>query len=280
MTSIDIVAVPRGVDAVISHLRHPIRLRPGVDLVWTTNGIVPAFWDWRPEPERERIRDVGIFQQRRFAARADRIVVWTEHGADHLVSLGGVDAERIRVVPPIMQLADAVGPPFERTDAVRFAYVGAAAELKGLPEAIRAVTATPGAELVVVGWPPMDSFSVPTTGPIRFLGPLSPERVAQLLDDADCLLVPAHQETFGVTYVEAMKHGLPVISTSLGTTTEIVGNAGVLVPPGDVDALTDAVRAMTADSALRRDTAQRARERFATLWAPDVVAPRWESVLR
>ena len=64
-----------------------------------------------------------------------------------------------------------------------------------------------------------------------------PERVASMLESADLLLMPARYETYGVCYLEAMRAGTAIVASSLGTTRELVGDAGILVRPADVPGL-------------------------------------------
>ena len=81
--------------------------------------------------------------------------------------------------------------------------------------------------------------------------------------DATLLAYPSVYEGFGFPPLEAMAAGVPVVATSAGAVPEVVGDAGVLVPPGDVDALAAALTAVLDDSDLRRQLVERGRERAA-----------------
>jgi len=96
-----------------------------------------------------------------------------------------------------------------------------------------------------------------------------------LRDDVQTLLQGAHvfvhpclwEEAFGLTLAEALATGCPVIASRIGATPEIVtdGDAGLLVPPGDVNALATALDGIFRDAALRERLGARARrsgERF------------------
>ena len=76
--------------------------------------------------------------------------------------------------------------------------------------------------------------------------------VRPLLSRADTLVVPSRWEGFGLVAVEAMAAGVPVIASGVDGLAEVVGDAGVLVPPEDPRALAAAIRALAADPA-RRD---------------------------
>ena len=101
---------------------------------------------------------------------------------------------------------------------------------------------------------------------VRFLGALPHARMLDRMAAADLVLIPSRFEGFGLTALEAMALGRPVIATTAGGLPETVGPAGILVPPGDIDALAAAISALLADpgrcAALGAAGTQRARGRF------------------
>jgi glycosyltransferase involved in cell wall biosynthesis len=81
---------------------------------------------------------------------------------------------------------------------------------------------------------------------------------------ADAFIMPSHAEGFGFTNVEAMSFGVPVITSTVGPAREIVsdGETGMLVAPGSVDALADAMARLAGDPERARLMGSRAREQF------------------
>lgn len=79
------------------------------------------------------------------------------------------------------------------------------------------------------------------------------EDVADCMTAADFLVMPSLSEGLPITLLEAIGMGLPVVATRVGGVSQLVENtsAGLLVPPGDVKALTSALASMTTDEALR-----------------------------
>jgi glycosyltransferase involved in cell wall biosynthesis len=76
---------------------------------------------------------------------------------------------------------------------------------------------------------------------IRFFGSVSPDGVPQLMNDHHLLILPSYQEGRPNVVLEAMAAALPVLATDIEGTRELVqhGQTGWLVPPGDIDALSE-----------------------------------------
>ncbi|MBL7261543.1 glycosyltransferase family 4 protein [Paractinoplanes lichenicola] len=88
--------------------------------------------------------------------------------------------------------------------------------------------------------------------------------VADLLLGADLAVITSDWEARQLFAQEALEAGVPLISTAVGGLPGLVGDAAMLIPPDDVDALDNAVRAMLADPELRADYAARGPEQAAT----------------
>lgn len=96
---------------------------------------------------------------------------------------------------------------------------------------------------------------------VTFTGYLSADELATLFERSDILVQPSRWESFGVVLLEAMAVDLPVIATNVGGVSELVidGVTGLLIPPDDLDALTDAMMKLTGDKELRERLAQNGR---------------------
>jgi glycosyltransferase involved in cell wall biosynthesis len=117
---------------------------------------------------------------------------------------------------------------------------------------------------------------------VRLLG----ERATQLLpaayDDADLFVLPSYLEGYGMAFAEALSYGLPIIATTGGAIPDTVPeSAGILVPPGDVAALRDALGRAVGNRALLTRLSDGACRAAAALpdW-PEAVAWWRDAVMR
>jgi alpha-1,3-rhamnosyl/mannosyltransferase len=103
---------------------------------------------------------------------------------------------------------------------------------------------------------------------VRVTGFVSAADLPVLLAAARALVHPSKYEGFGLTPLEAMAAGTPVLAANTGALPEVVGDAGVLLPPDDVEAWSKAMTQVHDDDDLRRAMVERGRawsERFT--WA-------------
>jgi glycosyltransferase involved in cell wall biosynthesis len=96
-----------------------------------------------------------------------------------------------------------------------------------------------------------------------FIGTVSAEELLWLYNAARFLAFPSLYEGFGLPPLEAMSCGTPVVATNAGSVPEVVGNAGLLVDPRDVDGWAEALARLWSDTALQEDLRTRGLERAA-----------------
>ena len=99
------------------------------------------------------------------------------------------------------------------------------------------------------------------------------------LAQAALLVIPSRWEGFGLIAAEAMASGVPVVASRVDGLVEVVGDAGVLVPAGDPDALRGAVTRLLGDAALRRRLRQQGLDRAQRFSIQRTVA-RYEALYR
>ena len=179
----------------------------------------------------------------------------------------GVDTERFRPAPVRGRIA---GCPFGHPDDFVAGWVGRMDPVKDLPNLLQAfarATRRPGSRLrlVLVGDGPMRP-AVERLVVQHGLGDrvwLAGERadIPEIMRGLDCFVLPSLGEGISNTVLEAMATRLAVVATRVGGNSELIepGMTGLLVPPGDRDALADALVRYSSDRAMARRHAKAAR---------------------
>jgi glycosyltransferase involved in cell wall biosynthesis len=206
--------------------------------------------------------------ERGLCAHVDHVVATCSDEVFELRRLG-LSTDRVSIVPCGVDTAVFTprGPVASRTRRPRLLVLGRLVERKGQEDAVRALAAVPDAELVVVGGPPVDevdddpevqrlraiAVSLGVADRLVFAGAVARADVPGWIRSADVVLAVPWYEPFGITPLEAMACGRPVVATAVGGLVDTVvdGETGVLVPPRDPAALGEAVAALLADEERR-----------------------------
>jgi len=102
---------------------------------------------------------------------------------------------------------------------------------------------------------------------VQLAGTVTAEELASLYASADLFVLPSRFEGYGMAYAEAIAHGVPVIGTNAGAIPETVpADAGVLVPPDDVDMLAATLQRLMENPAERERLAAGARATAFPSW--------------
>jgi glycogen synthase len=242
--------------------------------VGTVTGRSPRAW---------LLRTVGGAVERRAVGRADAVLALVPRTAAHLRA-GGVPHDRVHVVPSGFEPSLFGGghpDAFPGVPRPRVGYVGRLAAQKRPDLLVEAFARMrPSSALVLVGDGPLRArvrAAVDrSTGRERvtMTGFVPHRDVPAVLGSLDVLALPSAYEEMGSVLVEAMATGLPVVASRVGGIPDVVedGVTGLLVPPGDVDALAAALDRLVADPALRERMCRAAKERAARYAWPDLAA--------
>jgi glycogen(starch) synthase len=117
---------------------------------------------------------------------------------------------------------------------------------------------------------------------VEFAGFVSDEELRALLHRASCVVMPSFYEPFGIVALEALAAGAPLVAANTGGLTEVLGgtDAGVLVPPGDAQALADATAALLRDPVRAARTVAAGAELLRTRYSWSAIAAATVDVYR
>ncbi|MDZ7957143.1 MAG: glycosyltransferase family 1 protein [Aulosira sp. DedQUE10] len=96
---------------------------------------------------------------------------------------------------------------------------------------------------------------------VTYLGQPDKQNLVQIYNAADILMAPSFHEGFGITILEAMACGTPVITSNVSAMPEVAGDAGVLVDPKESQAIVEAVFCIHKDSTYRHQLIKKSLER-------------------
>jgi glycosyltransferase involved in cell wall biosynthesis len=234
-----------------------------------------------PQLFRPRQRLLFAETVRRICRKAEWLISDSEATKRDIVELLEFPADRVTVVHPGVPLhftnasAEArlaVRAELDLGEGPLVLFIGEISERKNVKLLVEAfaqvVSARPDARLLLAGSPgqgsPMVVDAIARLGisqAVLLLGHVRQDVVEALVATADLLVLPSLDEGFGFPAVEAMSVGTPVVASDSGSLPEVVGDAGLIVPVNDAEALADAITRVVTQSELRAELGRRGRLR-------------------
>lgn len=216
--------------------------------------------------------------------RADHVIATCTDEVFELLRLGATRG-RLTVIPCGVDLSlfSPEGPRARRRAGMRrLVCLGRLVQRKGVGNAISALAALPGTELVIAGGPPRGELDRdPEARRLRELareagvedrvdlrGRMGRAEVAALLRSADAVVCVPWYEPFGIVPLEAMACGVPVVASAVGGMIDTVvdGVTGVHVPPRDPERLAEAIAPLLGESERRTAYGDAGAERVRRLY--------------
>jgi rhamnosyl/mannosyltransferase len=267
-------------DVIVIHEPNPIALasyflvRPRAPLlVWFHSEVVRPKWRY----------NLMYRPFLRFALkRAARIIVSSPSLANQAAALRefrtkcvvipfGLDAARLEPAPDTAPEAEAIR---QRHPGPLVLFVGRMVDYKGVDVLLRALVGVEGTTLLVGDGPRRAALEelaadLGLAGRVVFLGDVDDRRMSALYQACDLFVLPSvtRAEAFGLVQLEAMAAGKPVVSTAVPTGVPWVnqhGRTGLVVRPGEVPPLREAIVRLLKDPELRSRMGREGRARVST----------------
>jgi glycosyltransferase involved in cell wall biosynthesis len=236
----------------VATIHHPITVDRNMEIAAAGNWL-----------KRLKVRRWYSFlpMQKRVSRRLSHIITVSECSRRDIAREFDVPSHRFRIVPNGIN-TDYFYPlqGVKRGDNQLLVTNSADTPLKGLRyllEAVAAIRKEREIRVIVIGKPKNNGEidrlvrGLELGSTVSFTGTIAYEEFARYYAEATIAVIPSLYEGFGMPAGEAMACGVPVISTSGGALPEVVGDAGVLVPPADAEALRQAIVALLDDPTRR-----------------------------
>jgi glycosyltransferase involved in cell wall biosynthesis len=215
------------------------------------------------------------------ARRADQVVFVSEWSRQAMSPSLGISLEKSTVI--YHGVDDSFGTPLEREAASQtenpfILVVSVVLEHKNLVRLVEAYdqllqSLDQKLDLVIAG--PIGSVKLyqtlqlfleqrGLTNNVRFLDSITSDELLVLYHQAELMVFPSLEETFGLPLIEAMAVGLPVVVSRASAIPEVCGDAARYFDPQDVADMTRAISAVLTDYSLREDLVQRGLTRAST----------------
>jgi glycosyltransferase involved in cell wall biosynthesis len=258
------LGVPRLGLPLVTSIHHPITVDKRLDL---------AELSWLRALSRRRWYGF-VRMQGRVARRAGPLITVSQSSKNDICRDFRVNPENVRIVPLGVDTRRFHPREAPRVRGRIVTVTSADSPLKGLSTLLRAVAkllTERDVHLVVVGLPSDATKKLAAqlslADKVTFASGLPDDDYAALLGSAEIAVIPSLYEGFSLPAVEHMASGTPLIASRAGALPEVVGEAALLVEPGDSEELSAALRTLHDDPAERArlagDGLKRVGERFA-----------------
>ena len=233
--------------------------------VVTIHDLIPLlFRNHAPKSKKARLFPVFKFLMHQIGRRADCIITVSDSTRNDVLRELNIAAEKQSRVVSIPEAADAAFRPAENPRPrmrPRILYVGRRDPYKNLPGLIEAFAQVRAggvdAALRIIGpedtrYPeaPRRALELGLNDHIEWIGYVPDRKLAEQYQESDVFVLASKYEGFGLTVLEAMACGTPVVCSNIGSLPEVVGDAAIQVDPNNAGEIADAIRRVLTDPPL------------------------------
>lgn len=235
----------------------------------------------------------------KFAKKASKIITVSEYSKQDIKKIYSIDDNKISV---IWNAASELFTPLDKNSCIAvknrytngneyFIYIGSIHPRKNVQRLIDAFTIfklknTNSYNLVIVGenlWK-NHSSSIKIRPEIKkfihFTGHVNLNELVKITGAASCLTYIPYFEGFGIPLVEAMSCGIPIISGNLTSLPEVIGDAGILVNPFDINEIAEAMENIFLNEDLRNILSEKSLKR-SKIFSWDIAAEKvWDEIIQ
>ena len=242
----------------------------------------------RARRKARRLADLAVYR------RCALLIAASDYLAEELAR-AGIPRDRIRVVPPGRDLPAQASTPGPRGRSTRMVVINVANWLpdKGILDLLDGMSQVPTGEAVLhlIGSPGLEPRFAGMVearlrrsdllGKVVLHGAVPRSGMHRWYEGADLLVLPSRNEGYGTVVAEALGYGVPVVASRSGNLPNLIedGMEGLLLPPGDVAGLAEAIRRLAGDRELLSRMASQAAARGRQLPTWDVAAERFFAAL-
>lgn len=226
------------------------------------------FYDNLPRPIQQLI--TLIFRQ------SAELIALSESWRKYYVETCGLKPEQVRVLNNPVELPNLSNKASE-SQQLKFVFLGKINQRKGIYDLIKAVANLEpqhrqAIKLILAGSGEVEQAQKLATDlgiieQISFPGWINDQQRNQLLAESDVFVLPSYNEGLPMAILEGMSWGLPIITTPVGGIPEVIldKETGLLVTPGDIEQLTQAIQSLIEQPSLRQHLGQSARKQVEPL---------------
>lgn len=250
----------------------------GIPLVATIHHPITIDRDLAVNASKSLWQEMGVKRwysfanvQLKVAKKLSHFIVGSQNAYRQILDIFKIPEEKLRLVyygvdDSIFTQAEGV----ERRENRILVINSGDTPLKGLKflfEAVAELHKERNIELVIVGKPLKNGYTEGLIGKlgigdcVAYTGQIDTAELVRHYSTATMLVVPSVYEGFGLPAAEAMSCNVPVIATTAGALPEVVGDAGILVPPSNTRALVDAIAGLLGNPDKRKHLGEMGRKR-------------------